>query len=75
MVLQILIPLAYVGILYGLVALWFFFVFNYIGIWALADWGWIDTSYHDNFLNLATKWITRNFISDAITGILAVPFE
>ena len=75
MVLQILIPLAYVGILYGLVAGWFFFIFNYIGIWALANWGWIDIAWHDNFLNLMTKWITKNFISDAITGILAVPFE
>ena len=75
MVLQILLPLAYVGILYGIIALWFFLIFNYVGIWAMANWEWIDPSWHDNFLALAEKWITKNFISDAITGILAVPFE
>jgi len=53
----------------------YFAAFNYIGIWAMANWGVIDISWHDNFLDLMTKWLTENFLSDAITGILAVPFE
>ena len=55
-------------------ALWVTFMgTNWILIWAMAEWGWLDASWQDEFLQ--STWFTDNYLPDWILEFGKIPFE
>lgn len=57
------------------IAMLLFLGLTYLLIWAMGEWGWIDSSWLDEFLGTMTKWATDFFVLDFFGDILEIPFD
>jgi len=57
-------------------ALWAIFLgTNWIMIWAMSEWGWLDASWQDEFLNELFKSAKDDYIPDYVLELGKIPFE